>query len=298
MKKFKRFSASRLPRADYEPPPEPMSRWQHVPRFTPHEFSPQVAITGGTPQIHVSFEAYRKMWLYVCASGKDEISWLGTVREDDGEYFIDDVWLLKQTVTSVESEITEDGLHELANQLLAQPGGEATWNQMRFWGHYHPFNSADPSSQDEAQLREFLECGHEFFIRGIACRGGQIKFTIYLIKRGIIITDVPWILDLHLADQDLRDQIAAEVAEKVRRRDNIARTIVGGMAYPYDRRSIGFCHGESAASSLVGRALDKFISRHQTDNVDMGGETDEAQEPTITAECDDEEKEDDDENSR
>lgn len=294
MKKFKRFSSDRLPRSDFAEPRDTMPHWHNVPRFTPHKFSPTVTMAGGSPQIHVSFEAYRKMWLYVCASGNDEISWLGTVREETDEYFIDDVWLLKQTVTSVESEITEDGLHELANQLLAQPGGEATWNQMRFWGHYHPFNSADPSSQDETQLREFLECGHEFFIRGIGCRGGQIKFTLYLIKRGIIITDVPWTLDLHLADQDQRDKITAEVAEKVQRRSDTARTVVNGLPYPYNQRSIGFCHGDSASYSPTGRALDKIVSMHQTDNDDMGGETDQEPEPTITPECDDEEN---DENS-
>lgn len=233
--------------------------WRHVPRFHPHDFSPGITLADGIPQIRVSFEAYKKMWLYVCASGDDEISWLGTVRQEENEFFIDDVWLVEQRVTSVESEITPAGLHALAKDLLAQKNGEENWNRMRFWGHYHPFNNAEPSSQDETQLREFLESGHEFFIRGICCRGGQIQFTVYLIQKGLIITDAPWSLDMDLGDEDLRRAVAEEVEQKVRKRAEPRTVTVGGQQYEE-----WINHGQRAARHYQGTALDKVISRHQT----------------------------------
>ena len=205
----------------------PRVYWSVRQKFTPHEFGPQISLSGSMPEVLIVPEALAKMYAYICAAGSDEISWLGTVEDRGNKYIIKEIFLVEQTVNGVETEMTAEGMAELSEEFMVRPDGETVWKETRFWGHFHPFSDAGPSAHDERQLHEFLNSGHEFFLRGICSANGIIQFTLYLINRGIIITDVPWSLNIEDNDE-LRQRTLAEVKEKVRKRIVETVRVMGG----------------------------------------------------------------------
>jgi len=201
--------------------------------FYPHSFKPEVEFLGNDfPWIITSNLAYEKMWHYVDIAD-EEISWLGSVEEIEtsgqSDYFIKDVFLLRQENGAASTEITEQGLVDLVQELLKLPNGNKLYQEIRFWGHSHVNMETQPSSQDERQMELFEQSGHQFFIRAILNKRGKISFTLYRYDCGIKITDVPWGLDVSF-DTDLRMQIEKEFAEKVQETRQVVQ--IGGIGEP------------------------------------------------------------------
>lgn len=146
------------------------------------------------PHISIDTDALTKMKLYVdeCA---DEIGWLGTAYKDEENniIFVEDVYLFDQEVHATTTEITPEGLSEFAEELLS--GGQEgidTWNNLKVWGHSHVNMGVSPSSQDDSQMETFKEGGHDWFIRIIANKKGDLKVDLYNYSEGIIYLDLPW----------------------------------------------------------------------------------------------------------
>src|SRR5690606_38028013 len=94
-----------------------------------------------------------------------------------------------------------------------------------------------PSGQDDLQMKTFKDGGHDWFIRLIANKKGEMKLDIYDYNAGVAYIDVPWMellseeeraiqnrIDLLYAELDLLqaerdkaygDAIQAEMKEKV-----------------------------------------------------------------------------------
>jgi hypothetical protein len=121
-----------------------------------------------------------------------EVGWLGTVERHDSTYLIKNVILPKQTVSSAEADISDEGIQDIANRLLNRKDGIDILNSIRLWGHSHVNMGTSPSWQDEQQMGLFETNGCEYFIRAIANKTGRIEFTLYLFKLGIKINDIPW----------------------------------------------------------------------------------------------------------
>ena len=149
-------------------------------------------LTGSDPIIYVNIDAIGKMKEYVDGCS-DEIGWLGEVIKDEvGNYIIKDVHLFKQQVHSTTCEITTEGLTEFANEILMQPSGMDKWNDIKCWFHSHVNMGVTPSGQDNLQMNVFKDCGHDFFIRGIANKKGEMEFTLYNYTDGLIYKNVRW----------------------------------------------------------------------------------------------------------
>ncbi len=61
------------------------------------------------PMIVLSQKAHDKMVLYVHGVGT-EIGWLGSLEEDGDDFYIEDVYLLEQTVSGANTTITGNGV--------------------------------------------------------------------------------------------------------------------------------------------------------------------------------------------
>lgn len=185
--------------------------------FHPHDFAIQIKFDETKfpmPRIRVSDIAYEKMLLYVDIASK-EVGWLGTVSvQPSNIYLIEDVFLLKQQVHGTETEISNEGLQELATELLARPNGEEIWNNIRFWGHSHVNMGTNPSSTDNSQMDIFRSCGHPFFIRGIFNKDGRAQFSLYLYEQGLTFDDARWSRESSIGDA-LRQSIEEEFRQKV-----------------------------------------------------------------------------------
>lgn len=158
--------------------------------FVPHECKTTVAVSQ-PPRIIISVEAHKKMWQYVDQCDV-EIGWLGVVEREGLRFTIKDIFLPQQNVSLVTTEMTEQGLLDLAQEILQRSDGMEIWPKMLFWGHSHVDMKTSPSSVDDKQMETFEKNDVPYFIRGIFNKHGDASFDLFLYESGIVIHDVPW----------------------------------------------------------------------------------------------------------
>lgn len=146
-----------------------------------------------TPTVYMTPDAYKRMCLYVELAPK-EVGWLGTVsKRPNGDFLIEEVFLVEQEVTSVETELSVEGTEKLVLELLedGDPGLEKS-NKLHFWGHSHVRMGTSPSGTDESTMQRFAREGHEYYLRGIFNKLGRGCFDVYYYQLGYRLLDVPW----------------------------------------------------------------------------------------------------------
>lgn len=159
------------------------------------------------PIVIISKVALAKMQLYI-EGCSNEIGWLGTViKTDDNVFFIDDVFLFKQDVHMTTTEITPEGLTVFAEELLSQPNGFETWNNIRLWGHSHVNMSTSPSGQDNNQMETFAQGNHPWFLRIIANKKGEINIDLYDYHQGITYSNLSWWEEYTDEEKEIEKQI-------------------------------------------------------------------------------------------
>lgn len=199
------------------------------------------------PQVFISKLAYDKTVEYITQS-KGEVGWLGTAVRVDKDYYIEDTYLFKQEVSSVTTEIKEDGLNEFAMELISKEGGIDIWNKMRVWGHSHVDMSTSPSGQDDEQMNLFLDNPNDFFIRVIGNKSEEFKIDIWDFNSGLIYENADFTLvydestenmlstlnkqikvlrdkieEIISPSQKLQEEIKAELKEKVKEKKYVNR---------------------------------------------------------------------------
>ncbi len=191
--------------------------------FRPHYFDNKVEVIRQQPRaVFVTRQAYSDMWHFVDIADM-EVGWLGTVRVlPSGSLLIEEVFLLKQEVSAAQTEISEEGIALLANDLIqSREDGVDVANRIRFWGHSHVNMGTSPSQQDEDQMKLFEDNECPWFIRGILNKLGRMEFDIFLFENGVVVRDVPWAV-YETVDHTSRGRIQAEFTEKVEERTYIA----------------------------------------------------------------------------
>ncbi len=159
----------------------------------PHRFSQKVGWLSKkkTPRVLVSPEAYRRIQLYVELADQ-EIGWIGTAVElDGGDYYIEHVFLLKQSAGAAHTRISAAGLCELYNQLR-KAGRHEHARQLKFWGHSHVRMHTEPSTQDDETIIQLQEQRNKWYIRAIFNKHGRATFDLFWFDRNICCLDVPW----------------------------------------------------------------------------------------------------------
>lgn len=158
------------------------------------------------PDVIISQNALVKMQLFI-DNCTDEIGWLGTAIRQNNIIFIQDVFLFNQEVHAATTEITPEGLSTFAEELLKDPNGMEIWNNIKLWGHSHVNMGVGASGQDDAQMVTFREGGHDWFLRIIGNKKGDIRVDLYDYKNGIIFNDLKWEDQISQEEQNLYDQM-------------------------------------------------------------------------------------------
>lgn len=143
------------------------------------------------PFVYIERDALNKMFLYVDGCS-DEIGWLCTATREGRTITIHDAYLFEQEVHATTTEITPEGLTNFAMALMEDPNGVEIWNNMKVWGHSHVNMAVMPSGQDDSQMNTFKDGGHDWFIRIIANKKGDLKVDMYEYSSGLIYIDLPW----------------------------------------------------------------------------------------------------------
>lgn len=160
------------------------------------------------PLIFITKKALAKMQLFI-ENCSEEVGWLGTAKKEGKFITIEDMYLFDQEVHSTTTEITPEGLGIFAEKLLQEENGMEVWNNLKVWGHSHVRMGVTPSGQDNKQMETFAEGGHDWFIRIIGNKNGDMKLDLYDYSQGIIYENIPW-GELRSAEEET---IAKRIAE-------------------------------------------------------------------------------------
>lgn len=187
--------------------------------FSPHIFANQVELLQAPPMVYMTRDAFSRMWHFVDIAN-EEVGWLGSVQLTRlGNFLIDEVFLLEQEVSAAQTEISENGIAQLVQELIeTRDDGIDVANRIHFWGHSHVRMDTNPSQQDEDQMRHFQQNECPWFIRGILNKLGRMQFDIFLWDAGVKIIDAPWAIWDEFVDQTRRGAIEAEFKAKVAKR--------------------------------------------------------------------------------
>jgi len=121
------------------------------------------------PKITVSAECNQKIRNWVEIAPK-EISGLGLVTEMDDGFYIDEVFLLEQECTSVETEMDDAALAALQMDLMAREGDEQ--DRLLFWWHSHVNMRVYWSTVDEENITKCL--GDRYLVSIVYNKKGDI----------------------------------------------------------------------------------------------------------------------------
>ena len=189
--------------------------------FAPHKFETTSKFVLGMPKIMISREALEDMAFFV-DEVTDEVSWLGTVQmigEDpiSATYLIEKVYLIEQTVSGAETEMTTEGIAATYEALLKKRNGMEIVNKMFFWGHSHPHFGTTPSGPDEEQMKLFRDNNNPFFIRGIFNKEGRAQFSLFLHPQNLEFHDVSW-STVSVISEARKTALKKEIEEKVKKK--------------------------------------------------------------------------------
>lgn len=182
-----------------ESPLEPKGKGYGRP-FVQHAFETELS---GVPTVFFSEQAFKDMMVLVTET-RTEVGWLGTVRREDGDFYIDEIFVPGQEVSGRTTDMTTAGLAELTKDLIKQKRAAEVCNNLLFWGHSHVDMGVEPSKTDDDQMDKFSY--NDFFIRGIFNKRGDCKIWIYLYEYGLIIEDCPWAIFVE-AEEKRVDQL-------------------------------------------------------------------------------------------
>lgn len=164
------------------------------------------------PTVFVTPLALFKMQTYVDKCDM-EIGWLGIVEKcENNTYVIMDTLLFKQEVHATTTEINEQNLMEVAEEILSRPNGVELYNKIKMWGHSHVNMGVTPSGQDDLQIESF-GANNDYFIRIIANKKREMKVDLYDWVNGMKYLALDWNV-LWTTDVGV-DIIEKEMKEKV-----------------------------------------------------------------------------------
>ena len=165
-------------------------------------------------EVYILPQARQKMEMY-CDLSEGEIGWLGFVEKYEGVGFlITDCILLKQEVHATTTEIDPMALIEFWNQTPPEQQ-----SKIKIWGHSHVNMSTTPSGQDDSQM-EYFKDGNKWFIRLITNKKREYHIDVYDYENGLKVhMDQSDLKTYNPAEKELRDQIKAEINEKVSKKE-------------------------------------------------------------------------------
>lgn len=162
------------------------------------------------PRILFALSAFKdtQHLIQIAAEKNTELTWLGVVRRNRKEetYLVKKIILFRQEVSGGYCEISAEDLARWAQKFAAEAG------ELRFWGHFHPFDSVLPSQVDEQQM-EIFSYSSPFFIRGIYTKERSC-LTFFDYEHDLIIENPP-VGILTESDKLRQQQLRDEVNKKV-----------------------------------------------------------------------------------
>lgn len=202
---------------------------------------PSLPEVPATPVVWINPEAYEVM-KHIVDKCPEEVGWMCTVTDlTDNNFLIDQVYLPKQEVTSVETDIDPDALTETYLEIMNSGKDPST---MYAWFHSHVNMACSPSGQDELQVQTFLQT-LPILIRGIMNKRGDIKVDVYLRDQGVAFNCVDVEIDYPVLTTARIAELDAEILAKVKK-----APLLPGRANGWNPRTGSNSHAYNASHPL------------------------------------------------
>ena len=161
------------------------------------------------PKICIDLDSYDRISSIVELSPQ-EVSWLSHVTKEDNLYIIDSVHIVEQNVTSVETEMTTEGLSRFMQDTIKKRGVKY-FNEIRCWGHSHVNMSVNPSGPDLRQIKKFKDNDYEIML--IFNKSHKLYSALYDFKNNMMYQNVP--VSIIWSGCDSKATIKNELDEKI-----------------------------------------------------------------------------------
>lgn len=174
-----------------------------------------------------------------CKAAKSEVSGLGIVERDGGEFVVTDAFLLDQVCGSGSTEIDTDAIAKLQFDLHKK---KIPQSALRFWWHTHYNFNVFWSGTDVATMKILAGSSADWMLSMVINQKDDYKCRLDMLKPfHHCIDEIMVILDKE--EQKVPARYLNEVSKKVRTNTPIVRTIHSGGAgrhYRGNGNKLGF----------------------------------------------------------
>lgn len=158
-------------------------------------------------------DAFEQLFGWAYSTSK-EISCLGSVHRDGNRFFIDKFYLLKQSGSSASTELNQESIAELMEQLMAE-GKRDKAQRIKCWAHSHPNMDAFWSNMDDSTCRLLV---NDYLISIVVGSNFAIRCRLDIAASvPIVLDNVPVFYETP-KDQLSMDKCAEEVRNMVSER--------------------------------------------------------------------------------
>ena len=189
----------------------------------------------------ISEEAWTNIKLLVDLCPQ-EVAWVGTVERKETKkivsYTIKDIFLPKQTVTSVTCTIDEEDYSRIMNEI-DNP------EDLNLWGHSHANMGTTPSHQDLTEWKEKVETTGKFYIMMITNRKREVMCYVIDKINGVELENVKVVIG-STVDEEARKKMQKLIDDKVDEEETAATATL--LDYPYNYYN-GKHYGRSAVTT-------------------------------------------------
>ena len=174
----------------------------------------QIAVSIATDlAVMLSQKAFSQLfgWAY---STSREISCLGAIRRQGNLFMVEEFYLLKQSGSSAGTELDQDAIAKLMEELLAA-GKQEHLGSIKCWAHSHPGMGVFWSGTDEETCNLLV---NDYLVSIVISDGFTVKCRIDTTSPvPITLDNVPVLYDLP-QDADMKGKLAEEVKAAVSER--------------------------------------------------------------------------------
>lgn len=170
------------------------------------------------PTLTVPLAVWQKMMCFVQVC-PIEVNGFGYVDRTPGGFYLDDVFILRQTATAASVEVSDEALHQHLYELTV--AGEDT-GRMRFQWHSHVDFAAYFSSVDTNNIERYPG---DWMLSLVANKQSEYEVRLDVFRPFRVWTPLEIVIEMPI-DQELVEECQREVRDKVRKR-----------AALYDRRT-------------------------------------------------------------
>lgn len=183
-------------------------------------------------------------WAY---STSREISCLGSVKQDGNRFIIEQFYLLKQSGSSVGTELDQTSMAELMERLIAE-GKREEAGRIKCWAHSHPNMDAFWSNIDDDTCRLLV---NDYLVSIVVGNNFAIRCRLDIaVPVQVVFDNLPVLYEVPKDDLQLAkyaQEVRATVSEKV-----LTFTKTGQQAGKVQDKSLpiaycdycGYCHAE------------------------------------------------------